>query len=43
MIASTLSLLVKNVAENLEVKGVEQGFSRKLLEAKAFAVEKAKN
>lgn len=43
MIASALSLLVRDVVESLEVKWVTHGFSRKPLEAKSWALEKTKN
>lgn len=43
MIALALSLHVKDVVDNLEVKEVAHGFSKKMLEAKALVLEKAKN
>lgn len=43
MIASALSLLVEDVVGNFEVRGVIHGFFRKLLESKAWSLEKVKN
>lgn len=43
MIAATLSLLVRDVVESLKVKWTTLGFSIKSLEAKAKALDKAKN